>query len=351
MNCRLTSLCLLVVCVLSLPATGEDSPLALQPGYNEGYLTLYFDNDLFGGTDEDYTNGVRLSWISEAKPLDQLGGFYQLLDGFSDVTRIRGKSSPWVYNTGVSLTQLMFTPTSTQTALLVEDERPYAGWTGLGFSLHAKNEDEMHQLEVSVGIVGPNSLAENSQDFIHSVRDIEKSQGWDNQLEDEFTFNLHYRRTKRMFEYSLWNDRFEFESMYRWGADLGNAWINGQAGLWTRFGFNLPNDFSDPKLSPTAYTNQLFTEQWERINPWSLVFTFAAEGRAVARDIFLDGNTFEDSYSVDNKHFVADLTGAVGLRYKALNLTYAHTYRTREYDEQDEGQFFGSLSLGLALTF
>ena len=33
--------------------------------------------------------------------------------------------------------------------------------------------------------------------------------------------------------------------------------------------------------------------------PWSFTFNLAAGGSLVARDIFLDGNTFTDSYSVE----------------------------------------------------
>jgi hypothetical protein len=39
----------------------------------------------------------------------------------------------------------------------------------------------------------------------------------------------------------------------------------------------------------------------------------AVDGRAVARDIFLDGSTFRDSRSVNKEPFVADISAGVGL--------------------------------------
>ena len=40
------------------------------------------------------------------------------------------------------------------------------------------------------------------------------------------------------------------------------------------------------------------------------------EGRAVFRNIFLDGNTFTDSHSVDSKHFVGDIqAGLAGVEH------------------------------------
>ena len=197
-------------------------------------------------------------------------------------------------------------------------------------------------------MVGPSSLAQDSQDLIHDIRDIEKAQGWDNQLNDELTANLHYRYTRQWFEWSSSKDLLEMDGLYRVGFDLGNAWINANAAAYVRAGWNLPTGFTDPTLSPTSYTQQLFVERREQVNPWSFFVTVGAEGRVVARDIFLDGNTFENSPSIDKRHFVADITGAVTLRYDQFNISYAHTYRTKEHAGQDGGQTFGSLSVGFS---
>lgn len=74
-----------------------------------------------------------------------------------------------------------------------------------------------------------------------------------------------------------------------------------------------------------------------------------ADGRAVARDIFLDGNTFRDSPSVTKKPFVADLGAGVGLIAGPWQLTYTQVWRTREFKTQ-RGRFnnFGSVTLSRA---
>ena len=67
---RMLRLVLAGACVLQAPAHGGEAATASAYATNErGYLTFYLDNDLFGGTDRNYTNGARLSWISEAAPL------------------------------------------------------------------------------------------------------------------------------------------------------------------------------------------------------------------------------------------------------------------------------------------
>lgn len=333
----------------SLPSPESSAPLppAGDSAFDDGSITLYFDNDAFGGTDEDYTAGGRLSYISQSLRAEDLGGFYRSLDWL--LRRADGQdNTPWLYQYGVSLSQLMFTPEDIHVSALLPDQRPYAGWLGLGFSLHAKTDQRLHSIELSVGVVGPSSLAENTQDLVHDLLNERKAQGWDNQLNDELTVNLHYRRTRQLFEWSVLDDGLEMDGLYQWGFELGNAWINANAATWVRAGWNLPSSFSDPKLSATSYTQELFTERRELLSPWSFYFTVGAEGRVVGRDIFLDGNTFEDSHSVDKKHFVADLTAAATLRYKQLRFTYAHTYRTEEFEEQDGGQVFGSFSIGVS---
>jgi len=70
-----------------------------------------------------------------------------------------------------------------------------------------------------------------------------------------------------------------------------------------------------------------------------------ADGRAVARNIFLDGNTYTDSHSVSKNLFVADLSAGVAINYKNTKLAYALVYRTEEFKEQDDAQVFGTGSL------
>ena len=69
----------------------------------------------------------------------------------------------------------------------------------------------------------------------------------------------------------------------------------------------------------------------------------------MAHNIFLDGNTFGDSPSVDRKWFVADLSVGAAVNYKNTKFAYAFVYRTEEYQGQKEGQLFGTVSVNFAL--
>ena len=75
-------------------------------------------------------------------------------------------------------------------------------------------------------------------------------------------------------------------------------------------------------------------------------YVFAsAEGRAIARNIFLDGNTFRDSLSVDKRPFVADFQLGAVLHFDNLELTYTYVARTEEFETQGSAQQFGSVGI------
>ena len=69
------------------------------------------------------------------------------------------------------------------------------------------------------------------------------------------------------------------------------------------------------------------------------------EGRAVAYNVFFDGNTFVSSPSVKHQVFVADLVaGAEIFTQYGSRLTFTITKRTQEFPNQPgHGDLFGSI--------
>ena len=61
--------------------------------------------------------------------------------------------------------------------------------------------------------------------------------------------------------------------------------------------------------------------------------------------IFLDGNTFHDSHSVDKKNFVADLMGGIGIVFGRVKVSYAYVFRTKQFETQSDAQLFGAFTL------
>lgn len=342
-------------------------------------LTAYFENDLFADTDESYTNGVRLSWISPdissyehdpslprfvRKINDKLHFFHDINqqdcgDSTADLENCLQR------NLVISIGQLMFTPSDPTATQVINDDRPYAGYLYSTFGYHTRDNSQLDTIEVSLGMVGQASLAKETQDIIHDLRGIDRFHGWEGQLHNEPVFQMLYEHKDR---YGLgllapnwkppdwWDSNWypQHDFITHLGANIGNAAIYANTGFEYRIGFGLPGDFGSASLRPggdNSAPGQLDSRSSiDDAKPptpkESSVHLFASfDGRAVARDIFLDGNTFQDSHSVDKKYLVGDVSLGLGLIHRRWKFSLARVWRSKEYDGQQEPHKFGSVSL------
>jgi len=326
------------------------------PVSDSGYLTFFLENDLFSGTDSNYTNGARLSYITEGKPALNIP-FVQknlrLFSGAEDsvwwMQKVWGFSSAddIEYNYGFALTQLMFTPDTFDTPVSPPGERPYAGWLGVSFSLHARNEHTLNSVEISFGTVGPHAYAQESQDLIHDIIGEEKFEGWDSQIPNEFTLNIIFNQKRR---WDLLDDSnlpfgLEIDGFHETGYALGNYLTDIHAGGLIRIGWNLPIEFSDSRLTETAHTQKLYSNGSTNTEDWSVYILFGARGAAIFRDITLDGPMFRDFDTGKKERFVGEIYAGMGIRYRDWECGYVHTLRSKEFKTQEDPQWFGSVAI------
>lgn len=340
-----------------LPADSKGSEAPQSVAENAGYLTFFLDNDLFAGTDQDYTNGGRLSYISEGRPIFDLPFLDRYLhrfsgdgDGKNPAQRIWGFRDPSQveYSYGFSLTQLMFTPRSLTAPAAPPGERPYAGWTGIGLSLHARDERALNTVEISLGVVGPHAQAQETQDFIHELRDIDKFRGWDSQIPNEVTLNLHFEQKRRWTDLRKLDLPFnlELDGFHETGYSLGTYLTEAHAGFLMRLGWNLPIEFSDARLSPTSHTQKLYTDESYNKSNWSLYVLGGARVTAVLHDITLDGPVFRDfDTGVEREPWVGEIYAGFGVRYVGWEFNFVHTYRSKQFKSQKDAQSFGSIAI------
>ncbi|MBM4346519.1 MAG: lipid A deacylase LpxR family protein, partial [Deltaproteobacteria bacterium] len=101
-------------------------------------------------------------------------------------------------NIGLSLGQNIYTPEDISRRDLIKGDRPYAGWTYLALTFHVKNTAKMDVFEVTMGLVGPASLAEETQRIVHRWLDTHDPKGWRNQLKNEVGVNIGWQRNWRL---------------------------------------------------------------------------------------------------------------------------------------------------------
>lgn len=305
------------------------------------------ENDIFAqlsNTDRHYTNGVRLSRVSPPNNVPEwLGAMAAVPSSFGP------KGEPSLQRWAASIGHQIFTPDDTDAVDLIRDDRPYAAWLYLGFSVYSDyfgQEGVARQdvFSIEAGIVGPGALGEQVQNAIHDLIGGDRANGWHNQLKDEPGLRLGFERKWRTAEWDVSEQgRYKVDLIPHFSISLGNIATDAGAGALLRFGENLQEDFGPPRIRPGLPGSEAFgrtgTLDW---------YIFAGgEMRAVARDIFLDGNTWKDSHRVDKEPFVANLRAGFALLFDRFRLTYTHVVVTPEFRQQSRWDQYGAITFGL----
>jgi hypothetical protein len=221
-------------------------------------------------------------------------------------------------------------------------ERPYAGWLYGLVGVGAATGGQLDLFTLSLGMVGPASLAEQSQKFVHEVIGANEPQAWGTQLGNEPGFVATYQRSWRgLAEASMGGVRLDLTPHL--GAALGNVFTYANAGLTLRFGKHLPEDYGPPRIQPGL----LGSGEFAPTSGFNWYLFAGVEGRAVARNIFLDGNSFRDSRSVDRRPLVGDLQYGFVIDWQDIRFGYTHVLRTREFRTQENNDDFGAISISV----
>jgi lipid A 3-O-deacylase len=320
-----------------LPLGYEDSTRRENPLY-----VVYLENDIVSGTDRHYTSGLKLSWFSrESDSWSDAGWVGDLGNWLPVVNRSGGLKS-----FGFALGQNIYTPQDIESAIPDPSDRPYAGWTYLEANFVRRTPSSVDTVSLQLGIVGRHSYAQNVQRTVHRRTDGSELLGWSHQLRDEPTVNLEFEHKNR-FSWRLSENLLRFDFVPHIGGSIGNVDTYVNAGATGRLGYNLPNDFGVDLIGSGAGLGAIDGNDL-RVRPRASMSLFVfggVDGRAVARNIFLDGNTFTNSPSVVKETLVADVYWGVGLAAGRWQITFAYVKRTREFKGQNKPNEFGSLSL------
>jgi lipid A 3-O-deacylase len=333
-----------IILLLSAPSHADERK---KPGDLQT-LTYYMENDVVRETDRQYTNGIKLTWISE-----DLSN-YRNSDKLPEWACCIVDRLPFIHketyqkNISFSIGQNIYTPDDISRTDLIKDDRPYAGITYFAVGFISKNTSRMDTIEIDMGIIGPHSYAGKVQDNFHEWFDRKRPKGWDNQLKDEPILNFFYERKWRVLSGGLGNG-YSYDIIPYAGFSMGNLLVAADAGSMVRFGLNMPNDFGTLLIRPGSETNAPVDDNDPRLSgehsPFSVHMFLGVDAFAVARNILLDGNTFNESHSVKKKPFVCRFSGGIGFIIGRTKITYSNVYETKSFYKQKSSQSYGSLTV------
>ena len=329
--------------LVATPALAQSSsenhpPQSIKPEDNS-FLTLTLDNDLFASAiapdkDANYSSGMRLTYFDDKadppKLIKALGDAVPFFNG--------NKTTNVYYSIGQSL----YTPVVFATVIPDPTDRPYAGFLYGSVGYSALSDDRIDDIEVTFGVVGPAALGEQVQKFAHDLVGHVEPRGWDSQLKDEPALILSYQR--------IWPEALS--------ADLGQYYLRvtpyagvklGNVHTYTNKGvtFQLVPERHKKQAPPARIRPAILGADYSNMpeDEFSWSIFAGTEFRVVARDIFLDGNTFRDSPSVDKKQSVLDANIGFTITYGRAQMSYTLNWRSEEFVNQPHSSVFGSVVL------
>lgn len=302
-----------------------------------GTLSFVLENDYFGDSDDNYTNGLRMVWLSDAKPRDPMS---------RAVSRMLGAEEESVVRRGVAIGQSIFTPRDIAETEYLPDQHPYGAWLYGEFTTLIERKNTVDQFTVQLGMVGPSAGGKYAQEEIHSAIDDQAPKGWQHQIQDEFGVVISYDKKTRALARAGSHD-LGMDITPNFGVTVGNIYTNARAGLTVRIGQSLnDNDYGPPRVRPSLAGTGYFAPD----DGFSWYVFGGVEGRAVAHDIFLDGSLFkDDDPHVEKEDFVVDLQAGLVLQMGKTQLGLTYVERTEEFETQGIPQRFGAVSLSRKL--
>lgn len=329
----------LLLCVSVAVTLGQVAPAAPSPNAGGPVVSFISENDNYVPPRDDrhYTSGLKLvyGFARDKHPewLDGLGRFSLLDTGSREYD--------------IAIGQNIYTPTVFTFPGLILNDRPYAGWLYGEVAMNSRAAYMEEHISLSLGIVGPAALGKEAQRLIHSISGDPKPRGWSHQLENEPALLLHYRRSwfRSLHDANDW----EVDLVPRLGLSLGNVVTEAGIGSSLRIGSYLPQRELFPRIQPGLNSASARFEVRRGRTDW--VLATGLWGRVVAHNIFLDGNTWQDSHSVERKDFTWDASLGLMLTFgqfsKPVALSFSHVWRGKEFAAQKDIDRFGSIRISI----
>ena len=312
-------------------------------------FTIYSDNDAptykpNDSSDRHYTAGNGFSLHHRPECADEIARFMPFADAFG----------PAETGLGYFAYHVIHTPQNLNRARPIPLDTPYSGHFNFGtyWQRVDPGRTTLDHFQLEIGFVGPAAAGESIQRWFHKNLDSDEPKGWDNQLDDEVTVNLHVRKKWRVLQTQadMAGLPLQFDLIPQAGAGLGTVRTQLEALIKARVGMNVPDDFGPGRLFDFADATSSPPDGWS-------LYTFATVGgRLIAHDLYTDGTVFHSSrFTVDSEPAVGELRWGLNASYRAERwsaaLGYAQTFLTREFDTQDEAHSYGSWMLAFQYDF
>jgi hypothetical protein len=299
-----------------------------------------FYNDVFVGTDKHFTNGINISWLDdslsdtqETKENSYNSFTYKILNRLP----LSIVDSSKRHNAGISLSQIMITPSDIDVPTPQYDDIPYAGHLALAFYMFEWDRENFKEFRVEFGVVGKESGAEFAQKTVHKIIGSPKPQGWDTQLGTQYTANMLFRYGEKTWQSSNING-LAMDWFNQVGFEFGNFSTDVFGSSMFRIGKNYIKNFNlhYPYLKEEASLLRLNTKH--RGFGWSL--SAGVNTELLVYSYILD-EAKKEGYETDKNYLNASLYAGIDFYYEAHKLTFFYQSQSPYTTQQNSIDTFG----------
>mgnify|MGYP003384551099 CR=1 FL=1 len=316
---RLLSIMLVSLASQAMPALAEQSSSTdcQNPALAKRELHLVFENDVFAEklglskSDRWYTNGVKaIAKINHDEPP------WWYSKSWEKLTQKDANQACMEF--GITFGQMMYTPMDIKQSAPQINDRFWGGWLYVGTLLQSRPRlrdaaarGDLETFELDVGVVGPLSLAQQSQKTVHALIGAPTPAGWHNQLKSELAIQTTYSRAFTFKQ--AHNNLLGFDLAAHYGFGLGTLFNYANAGATIRIGNNL----SGAPVGTIENPSLMAFEQ-----PANRAYVLArVDAKASLHNTFIDGSLLRQAPHASNvrsKHLVLQATVGLVIESKSL---------------------------------
>lgn len=312
-----------------------------------GSVLRSIDNDAFDKSDDQYTSGLSLAYIS--KP-ESTFAETPLPTGVASFLDERWPFADQQQRFAIhSISHRIFTPTDLENPNVIENDLPYSALLYATTTVGSQGPNSLTAMSLSLGVTGPLALGDEIQTSVHSLIGSEDPQGWDNQIENEPLLNIGFDYRRRMLALGE-KESFGSDLLVGVSGSAGNLQTQASLASTLRVGYRVPSNFH--MQAPFLADESLGLREYDRLEKRRSLYAFAGfAATALANAIYLDGNTFRDSHSVSHDNYVLRASAGVAARRGPILATLTYEQATLPWDHPDGLDEENYVRLGVSWDF
>ncbi|UFN70503.1 lipid A deacylase LpxR family protein [Vibrio alginolyticus] len=296
------------------------SPVAMASTKSTVSFTL--DNDGIFGVDQDYTNGIFLSYTTGQLKQESQWKWLSLADSeHSNIDKIE-----------LVLGHKMWTPSDIEADYPLVNDRPYAGYLHTEINYLSLTDDKAVRYNFTIGATGESSLSEKAQEIVHGITGSTDPQGWDYQIDDKVAFSLGYRVFNKLMRSEGQKTQWEITNIN--DINAGNFRSDVSQGVMFRWGTNLASSIGAANISvESPFSASMLAQD---TSSWFLFTGF--EGRYRFNDMTIEGDRPgipEPSapYDVTLQNWQASAVAGATWYNQNYGASLTFTIKTPDYEE------------------